>query len=302
MIHSGINVMSFFAGPSSPVLAGIIEEGGSDPAPELLVVPPPPPRKVFPDRASLGPPPEKPDRPPFVNLSEFTAPAPAPAPVVEENGALTTVTLTVNSVNPAWNSLPNVVLLLCYRDPCSYWLLRDWHHGHPRVWRRDFRHSFSRSAGVLLGKRGAHGSRYSRWTGPVGLLQQWDSYARSGSPRSTRYSTTRSLLVYVSGVSTTGRVRQVNKSPLFAVKYSFISEQLVLWSSSRLQAAVDNGVYESTENVYEDIPTSATKKKGKTDGKKRKGPPKSQSTHGRWEIRFVNSRYNHISRNTSKHL
>lgn len=209
---------------------------------------------------------------------------------------------SVNSVNPAWNSLPNVILLLCYRDPCSSWLLRDRHHGRPRVWRCDFRCSFSRSAGVLLGKRGAHGSRYSRWTGPAGLLQQWDSYARSGSPRSTRYSTARCLLVYVSGVSTTGRVRQVNKSPLFAVKYSFISEQLVLWSSPRLQAPVDNGVYESTENVYEDIPTSATKKKGKTDGKKRKGPPKSQSTHGRREIRFVNSRYNHISRNTSKHL
>lgn len=90
-------MMSFFAGPSSPVLAGIIEEGGSDPTPELLVVPPPLPRKVLPDRASLGPPPMKPDRPPSVNLSEFTAHAPS----VEENGALTAVTHTVTSENPA---------------------------------------------------------------------------------------------------------------------------------------------------------------------------------------------------------
>lgn len=38
-----------------------------------------------------------------------------------------------------------------------------------------------------------------------------------------------------------------------------------------------NGVYASAENVYEDIYT--TKKKGKTDGgKKRKGPPKSRKT------------------------
>ncbi|XP_040895595.1 arginine-glutamic acid dipeptide repeats protein isoform X2 [Toxotes jaculatrix] len=42
------------------------------------------------------------------------------------------------------------------------------------------------------------------------------------------------------------------------------------------EAEVGNGLYESTENVYEDITTSATKKKGKTDGgKKRKGPPKN---------------------------
>ncbi|XP_026201128.1 uncharacterized protein DDB_G0284459 isoform X2 [Anabas testudineus] len=41
-------------------------------------------------------------------------------------------------------------------------------------------------------------------------------------------------------------------------------------------AEVGNNVYESTENVYEDINTSANKKKGKTEGgKKRKGPPKN---------------------------
>lgn len=42
------------------------------------------------------------------------------------------------------------------------------------------------------------------------------------------------------------------------------------------QDNADNGVYENTDNVYEDISTSANKKKGKSDGgKKRKGPPKN---------------------------
>ncbi|XP_042340036.1 vegetative cell wall protein gp1-like [Plectropomus leopardus] len=45
------------------------------------------------------------------------------------------------------------------------------------------------------------------------------------------------------------------------------------WRSMENQ--VGNGVYDSTDNVYEDITLSATKKKGKSDGgKKRKGPPK----------------------------
>ncbi|KAM7410317.1 hypothetical protein PAMA_001657 [Pampus argenteus] len=47
------------------------------------------------------------------------------------------------------------------------------------------------------------------------------------------------------------------------------------------QADVGNGIYESTENVYEDIRTSSTKKKGKND-KKRKGPPKKKSKTGRF--------------------
>ncbi|CAK6956042.1 titin [Scomber scombrus] len=42
------------------------------------------------------------------------------------------------------------------------------------------------------------------------------------------------------------------------------------------KAEVGNGIYECTENVYEDVTTSVTKKKGKGDGgKKRKGPPKN---------------------------
>ncbi|KAF3835073.1 hypothetical protein F7725_027631 [Dissostichus mawsoni] len=67
---------------ASPALEGITEEG-SDPVPELLVVPPPPPKRLLPDPESLGVAPEKPHRPPSVNLSEFIPPPPLeeiPAP------------------------------------------------------------------------------------------------------------------------------------------------------------------------------------------------------------------------------
>lgn len=74
MIHI-VTMMQLFSGQSSPVLEGIAEEG-SDAVPELLVVPPPPPRKALPDTESLGPAPEKPERPPSVNLSEFIHPPP----------------------------------------------------------------------------------------------------------------------------------------------------------------------------------------------------------------------------------
>ncbi|XP_008305330.1 FYN-binding protein 1 [Cynoglossus semilaevis] len=50
-------------------------ENGSASVPELLVVPPPPPRKALPDPQSLGPAPEKPARPPLVNLNDFTPPS-----------------------------------------------------------------------------------------------------------------------------------------------------------------------------------------------------------------------------------
>lgn len=82
-------MMSFFAGEASPALEGITEDG-SDPVPELLVVPPPPPRKVLPVPESLGPAPEKPERPPSVNLNEFSL-----LPPVEYNGVATIVTLTL---------------------------------------------------------------------------------------------------------------------------------------------------------------------------------------------------------------
>ncbi|XP_030290022.1 histone-lysine N-methyltransferase 2D isoform X3 [Sparus aurata] len=206
--------------PSSPVLAGIIEEGGSDPAPELLVVPPPPPRKVFPDRASLGPPPEKPDRPPFVNLSEFTAPAPAPAPapVVEENETPAPIDFSETDTT----DIPE------FDDVTS-----DTH---------------SPDLPVSCWGNGEH-------TGPD---------TPDGQDLSDYYS---------NGIVTPGaEVPAAQDTPQPEASLSMSQESL---PQAELQAAVDNGVYESTENVYEDIPTSATKKKGKTDGKKRKGPPKN---------------------------
>ncbi|KAG7513816.1 FYN-binding 2 isoform X1 [Solea senegalensis] len=66
---------------ASPVLNSITEEG-SDLVPEMLAVPPPPPKKVLPDPKTLGPAPEKPDRPPFVNLSNFIPPP------VEDNAVI----------------------------------------------------------------------------------------------------------------------------------------------------------------------------------------------------------------------
>uniref|UniRef100_A0A3Q2CDF3 Helically-extended SH3 domain-containing protein n=1 Tax=Cyprinodon variegatus TaxID=28743 RepID=A0A3Q2CDF3_CYPVA len=60
---------------ASPVLHNLTEIGSNTPI-ELLVVPPPPPRRVLPDPETLGPAPQKPDRPPSVNLSEFTPPSP----------------------------------------------------------------------------------------------------------------------------------------------------------------------------------------------------------------------------------
>ncbi|XP_033937725.1 uncharacterized protein [Pseudochaenichthys georgianus] len=60
---------------ASPALEGITDEG-SDPVPELLVVPPPPPKRLRPDPESLGVAPEKPHRPPSVNLWEFIPPPP----------------------------------------------------------------------------------------------------------------------------------------------------------------------------------------------------------------------------------
>lgn len=65
------NRMHFFSGEASPTLEGITEER---PDPGMLVVPPPPPKKPLPDPESLGAAPEKPDRPPSVDLSQFVPP------------------------------------------------------------------------------------------------------------------------------------------------------------------------------------------------------------------------------------
>lgn len=51
-----------------------ITEENPDAILEMLVVPPPPPRKFLPDPDSLGAAPEKPARPPSVDLSHFLPP------------------------------------------------------------------------------------------------------------------------------------------------------------------------------------------------------------------------------------
>lgn len=71
------------------------------------------------------------------------------------------------------------------------------------------------------------------------------------------------------------------RDPVLSVsKYLFVSENLdVILSLFRIPAEAHNDVYESTENVYEDITTSSGKNKAKSDGgKKRKGPPKSEQS------------------------
>ncbi|XP_070765266.1 PML-RARA-regulated adapter molecule 1 [Enoplosus armatus] len=79
---------------------------------------------------------------------------------------------------------------------------------------------------------------------------------------------------YSNGITTPGA--EVHAAPVFGDQDNPLPESSFPVSQAGLQAVGDNGVYESTENVYEDITSSATKKKGKTDGgKKRKGPPKN---------------------------
>lgn len=79
-----------FAGQHSPELE-VNTENGSASVPELLVVPPPPPRKALPDPQSLGPAPEKPARPPLVNLNDFTPPS-----LVEGHGEIVSQTMLYN--------------------------------------------------------------------------------------------------------------------------------------------------------------------------------------------------------------
>lgn len=62
-----------FPGQSLPGLDDI-NQGGPEAIPEMLVPPPPPPRMFLPDPDSLGAAPEKPERPPSVDLSHFLPP------------------------------------------------------------------------------------------------------------------------------------------------------------------------------------------------------------------------------------
>lgn len=114
-----------FAGQASPVLEGISEEGSAAP-PERFVVPPPPPRMVLPHPEALGPAPEKPARPPYVNLSEFIPPPPE-----EDDGVNTTpLHLQLCETNIVISFISFV--LIC-RHRRSSGVLRHGHHGCPRV-------------------------------------------------------------------------------------------------------------------------------------------------------------------------
>ncbi|KAL7397365.1 hypothetical protein ABVT39_020807 [Epinephelus coioides] len=66
------------------------------------------------------------------------------------------------------------------------------------------------------------------------------------------------------------------------------------------ETQVGNGVYASEENVYEDISTSATKKKGKSDGKKRKGPPKNPYAEAQQEAAEEKTKTGRFSRGDKK--
>ncbi|CAJ1060115.1 FYN-binding protein 1-like [Xyrichtys novacula] len=63
---------------------------------------------------------------------------------------------------------------------------------------------------------------------------------------------------------------------------------------------IGNGIYESSENVYEDIGASATKKRGKTEGKKRKGPPKNPYAEAAQETSEEKSKTGRFCKNEKK--
>ncbi|XP_029355092.1 FYN-binding protein 1 [Echeneis naucrates] len=67
------------------------------------------------------------------------------------------------------------------------------------------------------------------------------------------------------------------------------------------EAELGDGLYENTDNIYEDISTSSTKKKGKTDaGKKRKGPPKNPYVESQQELNEEKSRTGRFSKGDKK--
>ncbi|XP_068569072.1 FYN-binding protein 1-like [Cebidichthys violaceus] len=68
-----------------------------------------------------------------------------------------------------------------------------------------------------------------------------------------------------------------------------------------LEGDVGAGAYESPENAYETMPTSAAKKKGKSDGlKKRKGPPKNPYGEAQKETNEEKSKLGRFSKNDKK--
>ncbi|XP_069378459.1 FYN-binding protein 1 isoform X2 [Paralichthys olivaceus] len=192
---------------ASPVLEGLSEEG-SDAVPELFVLHPPPPRKVLPDPESLGPAPEKPDRPPYVNLNEFI-----PPPPVEDNDVSAPMEFSETATTdvPEFDNMASV-------GHSPELPMSEWGNGE--------------------------------YTGPDTLeAQNLPDYYSNG---------------------TTAPAAEVHAAPAFGDEYQENAQPV-----AGLEAAeAANGI--SAENPYEDVTTSASKKKGKSDGgKKRKGPPKN---------------------------
>ncbi|XP_035504418.2 arginine-glutamic acid dipeptide repeats protein isoform X1 [Scophthalmus maximus] len=194
---------------ASPVLEGISEEGSAAP-PERFVVPPPPPRMVLPHPEALGPAPEKPARPPYVNLSEFIPPPP------EEDDDIA-VPLEFSDTDttdvPEFDDVPSAAH--SPELPVSEW-----------------------GNGEYTGPHTVDGHN----------LPEFSS----------------------NGITAPGA--EVHAVPALGDEYQDDPQAV-----AGLEAAeAANGISVSTENNYEDVLTSATKKKGKSEGgKKRKGPPKN---------------------------
>ncbi|XP_060887787.1 FYN-binding protein 1 isoform X2 [Labrus mixtus] len=216
-----------------------LTEDGIDPIPELLVVPPPPQKKVLPDPESLGPAPEKPDRPPSVNLSQFIP----PPPIEDYPGHAdfsetdTTDILEFNDVTSDAHS-PEL--------PVSEWGNGD-------------------------------------YTGP-------------NSPDGQTTPDLYSNRITFPGVEDRAALAY-GDNPLPESIFPVPPEST---PHAGILPVVGNGIYESTENVYEDITASATKKKIKTDGKKRKGPPKNPYVEASQETNEEKSKTGRFSKNDKK--
>ncbi|KAM7011997.1 uncharacterized protein LKV04_022461 [Tautogolabrus adspersus] len=236
--EAGKQVNGFDHRQASPMTEGITEEG-IDPTPELLVVPPPPPRKVLPDPKSLGPAPEKPDRPSSVNLSQFI-----PPPPMEDYTGHVEFSETDTTDIPEFDDVTS--------DAHSPELLvSEWGNGD--------------------------------YTGP-------DSPDGQTPPQ-----------LYSNGVTFPGAEGRAaptyGDNPLPAVIFPEPPEST---PPAGVLPLVGNGIYESTENVYEDITASATKKKVKTDGKKRKGPPKNPYVEAQQETNEEKSKTGRFGKNDKK--
>ncbi|KAG8003423.1 FYN-binding protein 1 [Nibea albiflora] len=223
---------------ASPVLERITEEG-SDPVPELLVIPPPPPRKLVPVLESSA---EKPDRPSSVDLSEYTH-----SPQLRDDGKATIVTQ-----KPCETTPDRPPLMLCFPTFTEIPVPPEFSETDtPDIPEFDDVTSDAHSPDLPVSDWGS-----GDYIGP---------HSPNGQNLSDFYS---NGIISPGAEDHTVYGDQDNPQPSF----SFPQESP---APPEVQAEVNNGVYESTENVYEEFAVSA-KKKGKTEGgKKRKGPPKN---------------------------